>query len=78
MTKKSNADSVLIYGPPGCGKTFNSKELLKRFKLSVLIDGWDGSTEIPKRGALILTNTKPEKGLGGIKIMSFNKLGIRK
>lgn len=35
---KHTMKSVIVYGPPGCGKTRNAKKLLKGFGLDRLVD----------------------------------------
>jgi hypothetical protein len=52
----SNARTVVVYGPAGCGKTINAQILRKAFGLSQIIDDYDGRTRIPFNGALVLTN----------------------
>lgn len=33
--------SVIIYGPPGCGKTRDSQKIAKKLGLITIMDGWD-------------------------------------
>lgn len=56
--------SVIIYGPPKCGKTRNRVRLARRFGLTKIIDGWDEHTsKVPLskllEGHLVLTNCRP-------------------
>lgn len=50
--------SVIVYGPQACGKTRNAERLRKGFGLDRVIDDWDGRSEAPERGALVLTNNE--------------------
>jgi DNA polymerase III delta prime subunit len=61
--------TIVIYGPPGCGKTRNAEALAKHFQLAQVIDcGLDLHSErrlltghLPATGALVLTNLgRPE------------------
>lgn len=66
--------SVIVYGPQGCGKTKNASLLRRKFNLQNVIDGWDVNIKIPREGALVLTNTKPdEKKFKDFTVMSFEK-----
>lgn len=53
--------TVIVYGPAGCGKTRNSAKLKELFGLNKVIDGWTGSTAIPRLGALVLTQLTREE-----------------
>jgi replication-associated recombination protein RarA len=53
--------SVIVYGPQGSGKTKMASEIMKHFKLKKLIEeAWPG-VNIPKHGALVLTNVTPDE-----------------
>lgn len=52
--------SVVVFGPQGCGKTLNAEKLRRHFGLQTVIDnGWDWNTPVPREGALVLTNMQP-------------------
>lgn len=48
-------NSIIIYGPPGCGKTANKDKLATHYGKSCVIDNWVPGNNIPDN-ALILTN----------------------
>jgi len=48
--------SVVIYGPRGCGKSRHATQLLNHFDLERVVDNWDGLSDVPQVGALILTS----------------------
>jgi hypothetical protein len=54
-------NSVVVYGPQGCGKTSNAEALLKRFGKKHLIDGWDGLSRLDDN-VLALTDVEPPYG----------------
>ena len=56
---KSLNKSVVIFGPPGCGKTRNGHRLAKHFGLRYVFEGDYLRTQWPVQNALILTNEKP-------------------
>lgn len=49
-------NSIIVYGPPGCGKTTNKDKLARHFNKTLIIDDWIPGDNIPDN-ALILTNT---------------------
>ncbi|NVM87602.1 SpoVK/Ycf46/Vps4 family AAA+-type ATPase [Variovorax sp. SG517] len=57
---KHTPKSVIVYGPPGCGKTRNAKKLLKGFGLNRVEDCWDGK-HLETVGVLYLTNEVPAR-----------------
>lgn len=50
--------SVIIFGPPGTGKTTHAQRLAKHFGCIHINDGWDGRSTL-KDGTLALTNEQP-------------------
>lgn len=54
-------NSVIVYGPPGCGKTTNRYKLADYFGKSCVMDNWTPGDDIPD-DALILTNVPGVKG----------------
>lgn len=46
--------AVIVYGPPGCGKTQHSEKLCEKFNCNKIIDDWQPEQEITS-GALHLT-----------------------
>jgi hypothetical protein len=49
---------VVVYGPPGCGKSQQSESLKAQFGCSSIVDEWDGQSPLPD-GALALTHLAP-------------------
>ena len=51
---------VVIYGPPGCGKTNSAEAFRDYYYCKEIVDNWtpDSNQEIPDN-ALLLTNVKP-------------------
>lgn len=49
--------SVIVYGPPGCGKTTNAEVITDHFGLSSWIDGWIPGMPMPEN-ALLLTQAR--------------------
>lgn len=48
--------SLIVYGPPGCGKTEHAQALCEHFELDRVIDNWNGRDPYPTHGAPVLTN----------------------
>lgn len=53
--------TVLVYGPPGCGKTHNMRRIADYFGVRTIIDGWSEGEDCPHWDTLLLTNTAPER-----------------
>lgn len=51
-------DCVLVYAPPGAGKSLQAEALRRMFGCRLTVDGWDGVAPVPV-GALVLTNCMP-------------------
>lgn len=49
-------NSIIVYGPPGCGKTTNKDKLAKYFGKSHIVDNWMPGDDIPN-DSLILTSS---------------------
>lgn len=49
-------DSIVIFGPQGCGKTRNAKKLASYFGLTQIVDADDEGISELRGSALILTN----------------------
>ncbi|HEX2652321.1 MAG TPA: hypothetical protein VHN11_01555 [Xanthobacteraceae bacterium] len=47
---------VFVYGPQGSGKSRHGEALRKHFGLPRIVDGWSPTDELPRTGALVLTN----------------------
>lgn len=61
--------SVVIYGPPGCGKTRNAQALAKHFGLRIILDEWNiRKPGIPPADTLVLTECVPYKVPGGVSV----------
>ena len=51
--------SVIVYGPPGCGKTRNKKLLMMYFNLSKVQDEWSPGQDVPEDTLLLTTVPMP-------------------
>lgn len=49
---------IIIYGPPGCGKSQYKEELARLFKKEQIVDNWVPDDDIPNN-SLLLTNVFP-------------------
>lgn len=47
--------SVVVYGPPGCGKTRHAEALRVHFGLTNVHDDWVSGTDFPRTDTLVLT-----------------------
>lgn len=54
--------AVIVYGPPGCGKTRNSKLIAQLFSKEQIIDDWKLGDHLPS-DALCLSNDERVHGL---------------
>lgn len=62
--------SVIVYGPQGCGKTTNAHALAKHFGLHKIVD--DGRQLLTEpTGSLYLTNDRPLLAYG-CRVISFH------
>lgn len=64
------AQSIIIIGPQGCGKSLNGKALAKAYGLPHWIDADTGI--IPKQDHIILANEVP-RGAQGLKVVPFSE-----
>ncbi|MDP3228486.1 MAG: hypothetical protein Q8N13_10995 [Acidovorax sp.] len=51
--------SVIVHGPQGCGKTLHGDRLARHFGLRAVVEADDLTHDLPKAGALILTQQRP-------------------
>ncbi|HET6807226.1 MAG TPA: AAA family ATPase [Frateuria sp.] len=66
--------SVIVFGPPGCGKTRAAQRIAKHFGLSRIVDGWDGRERPQLIGTLYLTNQVPPEFHDGRRAYAFESL----
>ena len=52
--------TVIVYGPPACGKTRNARKLARHFGVKKIVDNWWPAEHALTPGALHLTNEHPE------------------
>ncbi len=64
------AQSIIIIGPQGCGKTRNAKRLAKTYGLESIMDEITPDCILPKQDHLILTNTLTPD-MRGMKVIQF-------
>jgi hypothetical protein len=55
--------SIVVYGPPACGKTRNAEALAAHFELEAIVDDFDPARHRLVPGALHLSHT-PYEGPG--------------
>ncbi len=65
--------SVIVFGPPGCGKTKNAEILKQAYGLKTVQDEWTPGTEFPKEDCLVLTSFIPLAGRSPYKIVEFKE-----
>lgn len=65
--------SVIIYGPQGCGKTVNAQRLMRHFGLREVVDESPELTRsVAPRGVLVLTCYSPPPSLSlGLRVLPF-------
>ena len=53
--------SIVVYGPQGCGKTRNAHRIAQALGLSTIVDGFEPCIghPWPREGALLLSHTPP-------------------
>lgn len=62
MNHRSQAKSVVVYGPPNCGKTQLAKELAKHYGLDRIVEAESLCEQMVQKarvGTLFLTNVRP-------------------
>lgn len=53
---EAQRNTVVVFGPRGCGKTFNANALAAHFGLHIVVDDWDPHMHRLTPGALHLSN----------------------
>lgn len=54
------AQTTIVHGPQGCGKTLHAGRIARHLGLDRVIDDWmPGDHPPPKQGVLLLTNEDP-------------------
>ncbi|PPE75444.1 hypothetical protein C3942_00685 [Solimonas fluminis] len=51
--------SIIVFGPPGCGKTRDRKRIAKHYRLTRIRDNWDPTQVFTSVDTLHLTNAPP-------------------
>lgn len=65
--------TVVVYGPPGCGKTHNAPLIMKALGLQHVMEADDlHGRPYPRYRALLLTNVRPPASYRG-QVMSFDE-----
>ncbi len=70
---RTEKDSVIVYGPQGCGKTRNAEILKKHFGVNHIIDGWQRNMKAPSFDHLILTNDLTMGLVSSRRVISYEK-----
>ncbi|WP_417285327.1 hypothetical protein [Comamonas sp.] len=74
-TSNARTQSIVIYGPQGCGKATHAARLQQHFGLNKVYDGdcaaMQSAKDLPRFDTLILANTAPNKC--PVRSMSFEK-----
>lgn len=74
-TKAKN--SVVVYGPAGCGKTRHARQIMLALGLQKVIEADElQGRPYPRQRALLLTNLLPEASYRG-QVMSFEEAMAR-
>lgn len=72
MTHSTPKQSVVVYGPQGCGKTLNAPRIMKALGLSKVHDEWwFGSGEPYDRHNTLLISIEPPPEIYRYPSMSF-------
>lgn len=63
MSYNASRPSVIVYGPPGCGKTRSAQRLMAHFRLTKLVELDDQPVgyKAPRNGTLLLTTKQPSE-----------------
>lgn len=69
FTRNRETNTVIVFGPPGCGKTINSQRLAKFFRCNGIRDGWSPGQSV-ERGFLHLSTVDPG-AVAGAKVVAF-------
>lgn len=51
--------TIVVYGPPACGKTRNSGRIASHFGISVIVDDWSPRQHVLTPGAIHFTHEHP-------------------
>ena len=55
--------NIIVFGPPGCGKTKHKNRIMKHFGLTKCVDEWCPSIPHPSDDSLLLTNHKTDNAI---------------
>lgn len=64
--------SVVIHGPQGCGKTTHAEALREHFELDEVVDEWDGQSNFPRTGALVVTHNPNPSAKPNVRSLQFS------
>lgn len=70
---EARRNTVVVFGPRGCGKTHNAEALAAHFGLRIVVDDWDPHRHVLTPGALHLSQERHE----GAAARSFNFLDVK-
>lgn len=71
--------TVIVYGPPGCGKTLRKEAIRRHFSCPLVIDEWQPGQRLTI-GAVHLTNAQlismPDDMPNGVRWVRFDALPV--
>lgn len=68
--RRPAAPAVVVYGPPGCGKSHHAQAIAAHYDLEAIVDGWSPGDEI-RPHALHLTTLRPPMLPQGVYAIEF-------
>lgn len=76
MSSLANAVTVIVHGPPACGKTRYKQQIAAHFGCAAIVDEWDERRDNLIEGALHLTLKEPADAYRGAQVIAFADLPL--